>query len=297
MPKTQKFDITSRAMLVTLSVRTWSGRKLDKKITAKVAADHGATSDAGRYNKALIAKSALADIAQIVGAARADHAYMTSPWCHSGARIMSVDMHQKYTDTMREHRENFDKAKVEFELNYPDFILDSKTTLNGMWNAADYPSESEIADAFSWSQDIMPIPDQRDFRVDLSADQLAAHKANIEATMNGVVETVISDAWARLFDVVKAMSTKLADYKPASGGKKAKGIFRDSLVTNVRDLADVLPSLNITGDAKLAAMVDKVQKTLTKLDASELRDNPEARADMQKAADDIADSMGAFMGS
>jgi hypothetical protein len=47
-------DLHTRAMLVSLRISAWSARKYDKKISLEVAANHGASADAGRYNKYLM---------------------------------------------------------------------------------------------------------------------------------------------------------------------------------------------------------------------------------------------------
>ena len=53
--------LSTRAMLVSLSISQWSGRRLDREITDEVNQQHNAAADAGRYNKLLLPKEALAE--------------------------------------------------------------------------------------------------------------------------------------------------------------------------------------------------------------------------------------------
>lgn len=289
--------LSSRAMLAQISIRQWSGRKLDKNVTAKTNADHGARADAGRYNKALIAKDALAEVAAVVGRARKDHEFYSLPWLQNGCRIMPAAGFQVYASAMQKHREDFESAVADFLTNYPDFVADAEKVLGDMFDRAEYPDAATIAGRFSWAVTILPLPDAADFRVTLADDEASRLRAEIASTMQEAARAAMADTWQRLYDAVSAMATKLKDYKPATDTAKADGIFRDSLVENLRDLVEILPGLNLTGDAALAAMTDKAREALTMHDAKTLRDNDGIRDDVATAAAEIADAMAAFMGA
>ena len=72
----------SRAMIVSLSISQWSGRRLDREVTDEVNQQHNAASDAGRYNKLLLPREALAGIVAIVSERRIEnglHGLIRSP--------------------------------------------------------------------------------------------------------------------------------------------------------------------------------------------------------------------------
>ena len=72
-------------------------------------------------------------------------------------------------------------------------------------------------------------------------------------------------------------------------------IFRDSLVTNARDVVEVLGRLNVTGDPRLEAMRATVAADLTQYDPQELRDAPAIREQTAARASEILSAMqGAF---
>ncbi len=289
-------DLSSRAMLVSFKVSQWTGRKLDKKVTAEVNQTHGATADAGRYNKSLVARDSLAAIASAVGAARTDHVKLSLPWLQDGTRIMTADGFARYSDTMRKHREAFETAVADFVANYAAFVEQARVDLNGMFNASDYPTQAEIERRFSWTISVLPMPDAADFRVKLGKDQVEAMQADIARQMDAVVTDAMGDAWSRLHSAVSHMAEKLTAYRPKTDTDKAQGIFRDSLVENLRELVEILPALNLTGDFRLESMVSEARDKLTARDAAELREDDTARDETAKAAADIADAMAAYMG-
>ena len=83
------------------------------------------------------------------------------------------------------------------------------------------------------------------------------------------------------------MAEKLSD---------TKSIFRDTLVTNMQDVCDVLKRLNVTGDKDLEQMRYMVENTLANNNPESLRLDPDLRKTKSIEAKDILDKMGAFMG-
>lgn len=277
--------ISERAMLAGLHVRQWTARKLDRKVTDKANTDHGARADAGRFNKALLSKDALADIASAVNAARTEHYARTLPWADDGARILSAAGYLAYANCMRDLRGKFDAAVSEFVGNYAAFVADSQARLGTMFNAADYPPADEIRTRFAFGVNILPMPDAGDFRVDLAEGQAEAIRADIAARMQEATDAAMRDVFQRVADKVGAMVERLNAYKPGAGkGDKAEGIFRDSLVENVRDLVALLPSLNLTGDPALDAIGQRMAQELCRHDADALRDDTAVRNETAKAA-------------
>jgi len=292
---TNTFDLSSRTMLCSLNIGQWTARKLDKRVTREINESHGASHDAGRYNKVLIAQESLKAIARIAGQARTTFYHHTSPWLDDGLRILPSANYQAMAAKMREHKESFEQAVSEFVAAYPDLVDDARQRLNGMFNAADYPDQYDIACRFSWHIRTMPMASDNDFRVDLASEQVESIRQSIRADLEHATQAAMSDAWSRLHGVVSKMSERLTAYKAAENGGKATGIFRDSLVENIRDLIDVLPALNIAGDANLSAMIDRARDELCGHDAGALRDDALTRDQVKQSATEISDAMAAFM--
>ena len=68
--------IQNTSVLVDLNISTWTGRKLDKKVSGEIDASKGTKTRAGNYHKQLMAGTdKLEEVQKIVGAApRADAA-------------------------------------------------------------------------------------------------------------------------------------------------------------------------------------------------------------------------------
>ena len=282
------------AMLVSLNVRAYSARKEDKKISAEVALNHATTSDAGRYNKVLVAKTALDPVTRAAGSLRTYHYENTLPWLDEGVRILPAANYQTYKTDMVGLRDNFDSAVRVFISTWPEIIADAKVRLNGMFNANDYPAD--ISSRFGCSVRFMPISDSSDFRVAISDLERATLRSQISETLSAAQSVAMRDLWERVAVAVRAMASRLAAYKRDESTGKTENPFRDSLITNLRELCGLLPRLNFTNDPALESVRQKIESELLQSEAADLRESELLRAKIAERADRIAESIAEFMG-
>jgi hypothetical protein len=100
------------------------------------------------------------------------------------------------------------------------------------------------------------------------------------------------DVWGRMRDVVGKMAERLRAYDPNNASAAP---FRDSLVSNITELLEVVPSLNLTGDAAVTDFAARIRQDLTGFDAQALRDNMFTREDVAQRAESIYNQMAAFI--
>lgn len=280
-------SLKDKAMLCRLSITQWTARKLDKRVTDETNRTHGASSDAGRYNKLLIAGDALKRIQQAATAGRDAFYTLSLPWKNDGARIVPAAAYPKLSAELRRLHNAFDSAVADFVREYPAYVADARVRLNGMFNSADYPDAWEIRARFTWTVDIENVPCGDDFRVELASGEIDAIRQQINEQTQRAMAAGMRDVWQRLYDCVSHAASKL---------REPDAIFRDSLIGNIRDLCDILPALNFTDDNNLEQLRADVVSKLACNSPDELRDNKQARARVAADAAAIVDSMSAFMG-
>lgn len=294
MNMTRRADLASRAMLVSFGVSQWTAHKRDKVTSAEIADQKGASRSAGNYNKVLIGKDALAKVSAAVSAGRTDHAFYSLPWMNDGTRILPVQVFDTYSAKMRANKEQFDSAVSEFIGNYSEYVEEARKNLGSLFNYDDYPMRQEIRKRFNWSISVMPMPDAADFRVNLDSAVVAAMQTEMTANIQSAMGNATSDAFSRLHGVVKTMAEKLKGYDPTAG--RQGGYFRDTLVTNLAELIEIMPGLNLTGDAALAAHIEAARENLITHSAQTLRDDWKLRDAVANEATRIADEISNQMG-
>lgn len=282
-----KNPLSEKAMLATVHIRRWTGRRLDRKVTDEVNQSNGAEDDAGRWNKLLIAKVAFEGVNVATRAARQAHYTLTLPWTDEGRRLLPAEQYQTFADRFRKYREDFNVAAEEFAKKYPEYRLTAKKRLGKTYNEEDYPDPKKVRGMFDFHIQMETVGDT-DFRCKLTAEQLKELHSNAESDIKDALSVAMRDPAERIVDCVGRMVERLKNYKPASDkGIKASGLFRDSLVTNIAELVELLPAFNLTGDKTLETLTKRMKTELIVNDATKLREDERVRAKTAKSAEAI----------
>ncbi len=285
-------SITERAMLVDLTIKQWTAAKHDRKVTQQVADLHGSDASMGRYHKLLIGREALEQLRQIATAAGQEHRRRTLPWLDNGARMLSAEGYFAYTEVMRQYEAQWEPALDDFVRDYPDYVDEARRRLNGLFRPEDYPPVQCVRDRFAFGYNIFPLPSQQDFRVQLGDAETARVQASIEEQVNQALDAAMKDVWERIRDVVGHMAERLRAYTVSADG--VSGAFRDSLVQNVRDLVDILPSLNVRNNPAIAEFTERMKAELCNSSPQTLRCSKLARERTAAAAEDILSRVQAY---
>ena len=285
-------SLSTRAMLCSLSIGMWSARKHDPEASEEIATRHGAQADAGRYHKVLLPKEALAEILKIVNEARQEHYFMTLPWGDDGYRVLPAAAYMDHAAKMRAFSNRFQPAVDALIEKFGQLVADAKVRLGSLFREGDYPHPEELRSKFSFETKVLPLPDAGDFRVALGDEEKERVKRQITAAVEASLQVASRDLWQRLYEAVTHMAERLGAYRAT--GEGVEHPFRDSLVTNLVKLVDVLPKLNVTQDAELERMAEQVRSALL-VDPRELRKSELVRVETAKAAADIAARMSGYM--
>jgi hypothetical protein len=273
-------SISSSAMLVELNISTWTGRKLDKIVSAEIDARKQTTTRAGNYNKKLFADEPTFDaISKFAGNARTFHYHATMPWSDSGLRLLTTAMYFEYHKMISQMEMDFSGLIDEFINDYQNMVLRAEHKLGDMFDVLDYPDPDSLRDKFRFSVKFSPVPDVGDWRVDIGNDARETLQMSYQQAYTANLEQAYKDVWDRTHDALTNMSAKLAGNN--------KQIFRDTLVTNVKEMIDLLDKFNITGDAKMRQAKVKIQSALSGVTPDALREDDEFRLDTKQKVDDL----------
>ncbi len=308
----------SRAMLASLTVKAWSARKYDKKVTKETNEAHNADADAGRYNKKLLPGDAPSykALTQHISQMRLKHYALTLPWSDEGSRVLTRLEYWHYADTMRQMFTEGDALLDAFVADYPQLREDARVKLNGMFDEEDYPRDIRKKYKFGITYD--PIPTGGDWRVELPQEEIDMLSASTQNRVDAALAEAQADAVKRLHKVLAKMVERLGGEdtcdkcegegttietrkRPTKGTTvtcwicggtgKVGATFRDTLVDNVNDLCDILARINLTDDPKLEEYRRMTAALASDTNVNELRDVPKIREDVAKQAQSILDAM------
>ena len=284
--------LSDKALLVQLSIRQWTARKYDKKVTMDVAAAHGVDISVGRYNKSLLPMNDYLDhVHKKSTHIRTKFYANTLPWGMDGMQILPSANYLTFMTDFRKEANEWKALVDTFMQAYPQLKLDAQrlmtgTRLESLYREEDYPDEDDLRRKFDIDLAVFPVPDG-DFRTSLAEDEIAGIRADIERRVAESSGAAMKEVWQRLFDKVQHIAEKLAD---------PSAIFRDSMIENARDICALLPRLNFADDPNLEALRQEVEGKLASHHPDALRCDPDLRRDTAAEAKAIMDKMATFMG-
>jgi len=287
-------DISERALLVNTVVRVWTGQIRDRAITREICSLKGAQDNAVRANKSLLGE-------HIHGVQTAERAVrhaaneLTLPWMDDGIRILKGSAFMAFTEAMAGPIRLFDDAVDAFIATYPDIKYEARRRLGEAYAESDYPAAGRLKERFGVKLSYLPVPNTKDFRVNLSNDEVAAVRHNAEEALRGTVNDAVRSLLDRLQGPVAHMATRLRLFRRTSGGK-VQHPFRDSLIENVRAIVRLAPALNLMDDPRIAELCADIERHLAVHDPDDLRSSDTLRENVADEADAILKRMqGAFV--
>ena len=252
--KTHAPSISSSAMLVDLTVAVWSGRKKDQQAGDEVTRNKGAATGVASVYKALLGECAeLTAVQKFAASVRTAHYAKTLPWSDTGPRLLTTANYFDYVRDMSLLRGEFDQLVSKFLDAYSWQITQAQAKLGALFNAAEYPDTETLRDKFSMKYNFIPLAEVGDFRLDIQNEAQRVLCEEYEQYYASQLHHAMADVWGRLHTALSRMSDRL---EVSADGKK---VFRDSLVSNVEEVAELLHTCNVTKDPAMEqARVDLV---------------------------------------
>jgi hypothetical protein len=277
-------SIASSAVLIDLNISVWTARKLDKNVSKEIDINKGATTQAGNYNKHILAGAdELERITKLATEIRDWHTRQTLPWSDAGTRLLPMANFFEYKDQMADYEEVFKERVDSFIKNYPNIITVMAFRLGNLFDRNDYPDADIIANRFKLKYTIMPVPEVGDFRVDVEQGMKEKLEQEYKNAYDERVNNAMNDAWSRLHQTMARMVERL------SGNDKK--IFRNSLVDNALELTGLLTKLNVTKDPKLEQARIGLEKSLMGVSPEDLRQHADLRQDVLARVNSIMENI------
>lgn len=279
-------SIASSAVLIDLSISTWTGRKLDKRASNDVTASNNAAKGVANVHKKLLGDCAELDAVQKFAAnARNAHYAMTMPWSDLGLRLCPT---KKYIDangyerTMTELQNEFSRLTDAFLQAYDWEIQNAALKLGALFSHDDYPTRDSLAAKFKFRFTAMPLPDVGDWRLDIGNEAAASLREQYEKFYGEQLTKAMQDVWERAHEALSKMSERL-DY----AGKEDRKVFRDTLVTNVQEIVDLLGTMNVTNDPAMTDAHKRLDAAMQGITPDALREDPYLRAQTKREVDAV----------
>lgn len=272
--------LQQKAMLVTLNIGVWTGKKQDKKVSREVDRIFNA-NNAGIFTKYLVEKDWLKPIEKVKNEARMYHYEMTLAWLDNGLRMLPVTVYFEYVKNMQNFQKKFYQLVEEKTAEYRDAIEYAKRRLNGLFNPLEYPTPEEFKIKFYMEFNFYPVPHTDDFRITLAQDEVAKIQKEVEQRLRQTTSVVFKDLIYRVKEVLERVVDR-------TDGDK---VFRDSLIENAEKIAKLIPKMNIFNNPELNDIAKEIETKIAKFSPDVLRQDAMAKAQVNKDAKELLDKM------
>jgi hypothetical protein len=271
--------VRETAVLVDLSMSTWSGERTDRAIGDKVKEDAGAVGNTGRYLKNLLAgcDTKLKEVRAAYAVARTTHYTLTLPWVSDpsaqravGPRLLPNALFDRYIREMGRLQRAANASRDEFLAVYPALVQQAQSNLGDLANADEYPATEEIAAAFRLRFDFQPIPDTGAFR-GLSEAMLGRLGEALERRQQAAIQGAQNAMWGRVREGVEHLVDRLAEPDTR---------FKETSIEGVRELITLLPGFNCVDDPRVTEITEDIRVMLDGITAKDIRQDTRVREDV-----------------
>ena len=272
--------LANTSLLVNLVVHYWNGTRVDHEIGRKVADRYHAS---GTYIKQLLPAGTLRHLRRLRTRIHVVHAESTLPWLDKGLRIIAAKEYPSYLERMHPLiREYSDRADALVDC-WDDHVRDA-VERDKSFVAAHYPAGERIRVLYGVDLKAWPVPTTGDFRLRISDEATDLLRDQLERDVAERFDRAMKVVGSRVRKRVEHVVERLRAYDPGGGGVPATGVFRDSLISNVRELADLMAGLNV-GDTDGLRELCAALRNLCEVTPAQLRASALQRQDTIRTAE------------
>jgi len=276
-------SISSSAVLVKLSISTWTASKLDKARTEQVLTDNKAMGKAAHVRKNLMAGTQkIKDINDFAAMCRTENNKLTLPWEDRGNRVLPTSMLLDYKTKFNGYKNQFAQMRGDLVLHYDALKQTARNYLGDMYDEADYPTADEVVDKYDWGIVFSPLPDAGHFFLDIPTNEMDEIRDSLRKENDERLHTATRTSWERMHKMLTTMTDKLVNTDDDTNKR-----WHPSFVTNAQELCSMLTHLNITKDPELERARQMLEATMYGADIEQLRESPTIRSIMKHKVDTI----------
>ena len=273
--------LSERAILFTVSIHGWTGQRKNRKASDEYATQINAAKDAVDLLTKIVPKRELDPIRQAGQRAYRFFVQQTLPWSDGGWRILPSDKFFAFRTKLMEMIADHDDKVADLAKRWPGITSESalRQRLGKLYDPNIIPSAVSLSNRFYVSRDMMALPPMsKDFRIQMNQEGMDEFEEELKASWKKMTSTALNEVWSRLAELI----SKIAD----TMGQRDKK-FHNSIIGNLKNFCDEIPSFNITDDKELEELRKDVMNKLACLDPEDLKEIPNKRKQASKDAKEL----------
>lgn len=282
-------NIRNQAMLVSLNIGLFNPKKMDRSVTREVLISKNASANAGAFVKNILPDEAIKPIQAAASALRAWVYTQTLPWNDESFRLLPVAQWDAFTDQLRARIASLNSLVDQFCAQYETHRDKALLQLGALADPKDYPPLSVVRTKFYVNVNYTPLPDSRDFRLDdMPEEAMSELREQADLRVAEAVSEARNDLYRRLSERLEHIVKRMNEVSAKKEGSR----IHASLLTNLSELCQLIPALNVTKDQELENLRQRVMREIAPFDIDDIRESEDSRTELKKKASSILEAMG-----
>jgi hypothetical protein len=276
-------DITKSTVTFALSTKLFTGIKVINSVADELAKKHKGDAEALRGQAAALTRGDRLSVQRIALEARKFLRDYSVTWDDKGTRLVSAKNFQLVNDKLTSYQQQFTKAVKTLAKKFGELQKTAKQRVGDLFVEIDFPvSPDDFASRylFEYKVDVLSEQDSQFIKlVGLNRVSEQEFKLKRDAQRDGQVKQVQQEVVDRINAEVKKIAEVLG---------KTDAIFRDSLIGNLRNLAEIAPSLNVARNPEIDKLIEQAAKLGQAATPEQVRKDDKVRARVAKEADEFS---------
>lgn len=275
-----------------LSITGYAAKKKAKEVEHRAESDAGAIKGSISARKTLLpGADSLAAVTNYGSLCRNWWATVTKEWL-SAARVYHASRHFEIQTELGDRQRVYYDLVDKFMADYPKLRADAQFQLNQLFDPTEYPDPSDVRKKFRFDFETLPLPSGEDFRL-IEGDLLTPEEVDrlvfeAEARTATKMAEAMKSAYGDLHEVVTKYIARLqAKNDSEDAGAKKQASIHATVVTNILEVVENMPGLNLAGDQKLTALTAQAAELASMFTVDELKESRASRVLATQKAEEI----------
>lgn len=275
-------SLASKSMYVSLNQRFWQAHAADRKLAMDVEKKASADNRTMRVLKQLAPTDYLLPIKRLAIYGREQHERLTLPGLQKGQQLLATRNFDEYVEIQGAIKDHFFEAVRTFCSLYPEIVDSAPKRLGKAYNASDFPEHSKIKTYFDYQIRFSPVPEVSNWLLDdVDNADIEKLRNEVENEKNEMFREATKALFERASGVLENLASQAMNYEE---GQTNGAALRDATINTVKDMADLISSMNITSDPILESVGKEMRKHFAMMDAKSLRTDQKERKDVAAVA-------------
>lgn len=287
--------LENQALIVKLKIGGPRGSAPDSEVAEKIIHDHGAGEGVASFSKRILPKEMWSEMTPITYGMRSFFYQHTVAWGEDGGRLLAIGNFDWFRTRMEEMTLQFEDAKARMINDYSYWCQQAEKNLGTLYRPEDYQSLEQFKLSMYVNIEYEPVPTSNHLVVKLGQAQLSQVKKKLDQKNNERLRLASNDLYTRITAAIRTVADRLDPEKFDRG-------IRQSIIDDLSNIAELVPTLNVMGDDNLSKLCEEVRELIDGVSANELRPkdasnfNKDKSDDLREQLDEMSEKFGGMYG-